>query len=50
MIEQQTEETKPEQRKRTESERQASRLRGARRGLLARYALRSLPPVTEDEP
>ena len=27
-----------------------ARLRGARRGLLARYALRNLPPLEEDEP
>jgi hypothetical protein len=28
----------------------ASRRRGARRGLAARYALRNLPPLEEDEP
>jgi hypothetical protein len=31
-------------------DKQESRLRGARRGLLARYALRNLPPLEEDEP
>ena len=31
-------------------DKQESRRRGARRGLLARYALRNLPPLDEDEP
>jgi len=31
-------------------DRQASRLRGARRGRLARYGLRNLPPIEEDDP
>lgn len=43
-----TEPAAPARRKRTEEERQRSRRRGAERGRLARWGLRSLPPVEED--